>query len=579
MKRIIALLLVLVTALCLVGCNEDLLEQIKNHKDQYDYVPTIIEDMTFDMYIICDTATQSAKDAVTRQINLYTEAKFKTKLVIHYLSAAEYESAVMDNLDTADLILVTGETMARELVENDKLVDLSFAYASDDYGRLNVDIADALLEASKLPVPSEDEAQQETLSYFVVPNNRVVGTYSYVCINKQTVHRELMYPLNAVESLPYVFSLDQANSESGIARLTRSIMLRSLLAAKDPTAVAQWQADLFDSLVVDAFYDNYKFEEQMKPTCQKVKNLLSLLTEEQLEVVSSDFHNTYEQDYRDFMAKCETHQYSSDPEDEEKNNDMTMLRRIFNTAKSEYSKAHFHYGTGEPADPSDPPLLPYPSAADLVALAMEVQESVDDVKTAWEEVGILEETEIEDLWNYKTSSVYEEMAKPAGGAVDLSSSTSDVVFLTGAMYEDKAAIEAQGWICNVIEVPTITSAEALESSFAVVKHENDSATYADRVMQIIYAFNTDTYLHNLLLYGVEDMNYTLHEGEVTLTGDDYRMSYLYTGNMFISYYCDELGYTKTVAENGALQNKDAVVYVAPVEPDEPDEPDEPGADE
>ncbi len=595
MKRIIALLLVLATVFCLVGCNEDLLEQIKNHRGEYDYEPPVVEEMTLNVYIVCDQATQSAQDAVARQINLYTEDKFKTKLNIHYVPSSEYETTVNANLDTADLILITNKAMMEQLVNDGKVADLTEFFNSEKYGTLNVEIASALLEASKLPAPAKPEtppegegegdgdgegdgiepaAEEETtpteMAYFAVPNNRVVGTYTYLCVNKQTVHHELKYPLNPLEDFPYVYALSMGTDKANVARLVRSLMLRDLIATKDPDAVAKMQANLFNQLVVTKFISEYPISEQnYNQTKTSTLGLLALLTEEQVAEVRGMIQLWHDETYpeEDPFAASPI-EFVSNTKANANDYEKAVATKIHASAWEVYKKYNFNYGIEDPNNPSDPPLKPYPSAADLVSWYLSTRKNIDDSGINLHLVvnGPFTKEEIDVIYNYRVNAtMYLEAAK--GESIDMSAYAGyDAVLLSGAMYEDKAAIEAAGWVCNVVEAPTVSADDAFASAFAVIKHGEDEAAqkaHADRVMEIIYAFNTDTYLHNLLLYGVENMNYNLVDGNVTLYGTDYRMNPLYTGNLFTSYFCEEYGYTKEVAQYGELQNKDAVVYVDP----------------
>lgn len=151
-----------------------------------------------------------------------------------------------------------------------------------------------------------------------------------------------------------------------------------------------------------------------------------------------------------------------------------------------------------------------------------------------------------------------------------------VKVVTGG-YADKEAYEADGYVCNIISYPEVTGDEAFSSGFAIVKHASyESATDTDkaklkkdryaRTMQILYNINTDTYLRNLLQYGVRGTNYTLDEnGTVTRvsTGENvYYMNLLYTGDIFRAYYCDAFGWNKAAEENGKKQNDESLVTAA-----------------
>ncbi len=169
-----------------------------------------------------------------------------------------------------------------------------------------------------------------------------------------------------------------------------------------------------------------------------------------------------------------------------------------------------------------------------------------------------------------------------------------IKFVTGT-YADKALYEAQGYICNPDGTaenpngyPVVNRAEAFSSAFAIARHEKDeryangnvdsevSSTirneynnYYNRCMDIIYALNTDEYLRNLLQYGASGTCYSLDDdGNVVSFTEGtgvYEMNLLYTGNVFIAYYCPAIGWTKEVAEYGQPQNDDSIVILETVE--------------
>ncbi len=136
---------------------------------------------------------------------------------------------------------------------------------------------------------------------------------------------------------------------------------------------------------------------------------------------------------------------------------------------------------------------------------------------------------------------------------------SDYIYTCRGGYALKAELEAAGNYCNVVTYPTADNYTAFGSAFAVVDRGED---YNERAMQVIYAINTDTYLRNLLQYGVFGTNYTLDDdGNVVSvkTGINvYSMNPEYTGDVFKLYYSPEIGWTKTVADNGMLQNDQSV---------------------
>ena len=131
---------------------------------------------------------------------------------------------------------------------------------------------------------------------------------------------------------------------------------------------------------------------------------------------------------------------------------------------------------------------------------------------------------------------------------------------------------------NINSYPNATAEEAFSSAFAIVKHLDDGDNnteekqaaldkHYNKCMKIIYALNTDAQLKNMLQYGYVGTNYRFiknHKNEntnyITLEkGAEvvYQMNPVHTGNLFISYYCEELGWNETVHNNILKQNADA----------------------
>ena len=148
----------------------------------------------------------------------------------------------------------------------------------------------------------------------------------------------------------------------------------------------------------------------------------------------------------------------------------------------------------------------------------------------------------------------------------------DVIDVVTGAYEDKAAWESKGYICNVSKYPEVTAAEALMASFGIIKTGDiyvgdeplieEDAIYS-RAMDIIYSINADTTVRNLLQYGVENTHYRLSEVDgytyaEILENSDYHMNLLYTGDIFNAYYCKDV-WTHEMASNGENQNKESTL--------------------
>ena len=105
----------------------------------------------------------------------------------------------------------------------------------------------------------------------------------------------------------------------------------------------------------------------------------------------------------------------------------------------------------------------------------------------------------------------------------------------------------------VLEAPRADQKTIFESMFAVGGYTSSVA----RSMEIITYLNTNAELRNLVLYGIEGVNYTLNDnGQVVRTeNNSYWMDIKKTGNAFIAY--TEAGTDPDVWNYGVKQNRDA----------------------
>ena len=553
MKRTVALLLVLaLTCVFLVGCSDDLRETIKEHRDEYDYTPDAIEDISLDVYIVCDDyretdgdlpSNKGVFDAVKRQIDIYTTDTFHTSLVLHYVSLEDYEDTVMNNLDTADLVLVTSKEMMDTLVADDKVADLTDFFASNTYGSLNVTVAEALLEASKYDG-----------KFYAVPNNRTLGSYTYALINKASVHSGMKYPLAYVPALPYVLSLDAAKDEANLAALVRSMIAKELIASKDATALATLQSALFEELFLSVFEAEYAQGATNEETIAVARRLMAMMTAEECLAVEQKLQADFEDDKT--LEQRLTVQNITNTESEEYLAYALGVQMAHLELKTAYQNKYLNYGF-EDGDRA------YPALETLIGRY--IGEKTADECTLLTEGDLFTAPEIASLIDYKTAyASYMETDASTFDATEALTS-EDVVLVSGAAYEDKAAYEAAGWICNIVSYPTVEKADAFTSAYAVIKQEGIDP---ERVMQIIYALHTDVKLRNLFLYGIENINYLLDEDVVTRNETAlYYVDPIYVGNMFTPYFTDD--FTAEDAAFGALQNKDVTFIPEPVpEPEE-----------
>ena len=201
MRKIIsALLCIVISMLLLVGCGED---PIGEYIDKYEE-PKQKEKISINLYIIHEEGTdENAIVTVRQRIADYTTDKFLTTVNVQYVSADKYEETIYEKVNAktgmADIFLVTSKEMMYDMLDEDIPADLTDYFESKKYGTLNASIADALIQKTLISV--EDE-----MKYYCVPNNRVIGTYEYVLINKNIAKS---YYIGSQEQLSYYNSYER----------------------------------------------------------------------------------------------------------------------------------------------------------------------------------------------------------------------------------------------------------------------------------------------------------------------------------------------------------------------------------
>lgn len=170
MKKIVSIILcVVMCLLALASCAE---KPIGSYRDQYNYEEEVVEEITLNLYIICDDSTaDNAKTTIGREVKEYTKSKFNTLLNVHYVSESEYAATVAEKTkanatDMANIVLINSKQLMDSLVASSSVADLTDFYKKDAFGKLNVTIASDILEASKIDG-----------KLYCVPNNHVVGDY------------------------------------------------------------------------------------------------------------------------------------------------------------------------------------------------------------------------------------------------------------------------------------------------------------------------------------------------------------------------------------------------------------------
>ena len=236
MKKIISMILCLVFAtLALAGCgNDGVGEDLDDSMKGYEK-----ESITLNFYIVGDTTNDNP--TVNARINNYTTKHFNTTLNIVYCNEDNYENTVVAALDAAkaalaaveegatdeatlnaiknkpDFFLINSPQMMKTLYEKGHLADLTEFFYPEIYEKkveiypdlmnkfhlelikktegLHNQITETLMDAS---VIYETKYNQETKKditeekNYCVPNNRIVGSYTYLIIDKAAAREVYM---------------------------------------------------------------------------------------------------------------------------------------------------------------------------------------------------------------------------------------------------------------------------------------------------------------------------------------------------------------------------------------------------
>jgi hypothetical protein len=164
----------------LVSCSE---EEIGSGIGGYTDVQTTTERLTLNMHIITgDSTTEDSMKNVSLRINSYCKTNYNTDLKITFVKESEYESSLNSALELSDdaaphIVLINSKSLFDSLMDSEKLADLTDYYGTKSFGQMNVKITPSLLAASKVDN-----------KLYTVPNNRVIGEYEYLVINKIAIH-------------------------------------------------------------------------------------------------------------------------------------------------------------------------------------------------------------------------------------------------------------------------------------------------------------------------------------------------------------------------------------------------------
>ena len=241
MKKIISVLLCLIMTVCMLSsCGEDI---VGKYLSEYEK-PAEKENITLNLYIVCDAGTtDNAKVTVRERIKTYTSDNYGTTLNVVYCSSDNYAATVETKTvegasEQADIFLITSEQMFNSLYSAGRLADITSLLNSEEYGTLNAEITDSLIDASVVSVDGVNKN-------FCVHNNHLVGEYTYLVIDKAKA-REYYYSDEVLKTYTSLDALRNAEAED------MNLWQRLELAGEDPSLYIQEK--------VGKYEDKAKFE-------------------------------------------------------------------------------------------------------------------------------------------------------------------------------------------------------------------------------------------------------------------------------------------------------------------------------
>ena len=221
MKKFLFLALCMVMAcMVLVGCDDEIGSELYGQEGYYAngmQNDTAEPKADIDMYVVVsdlidftDPNVALQYNTVVTELNAHIEEDMNVKLYVHYIHESEYYDTIVEavkpgykvdsnnngSLDderecTADIVLINSKQLFDALY-SDNVADnmlLSIDAQLDKNGasgRLKAIIPDVLWDACEVEVTSTAADGTATVSKvnYVVPNNRVIGEYEFLLVNR-----------------------------------------------------------------------------------------------------------------------------------------------------------------------------------------------------------------------------------------------------------------------------------------------------------------------------------------------------------------------------------------------------------
>lgn len=460
MKKFLCLALCMVMAcLALVGCNDDIGSELYGSEGYYAngmQNDTKEPKADIDMYVVVsDTVDFTDPDValqyntVVTELNAHIGDKLNVQLYVHYIPESEYYATIVEavkpgykvdtNNDgsfaderecTADLVFINSkqlfDTLLGTSTADNMLLSIDSQLAkTGDSGRLKAIIPDVLWNACAVETETVGADGTPTVSKvnYVVPNNRVIGEYEFLLVNRADMQAK---------------NIAEREITHGNYRCTSCL------------------AQIYEPRVE---YENVAVEYTDESRAAEAVKIDVLATIEADRTLDTPVYKT-------ISCKC---------------------------------------------------------GANLIGEGLEM---IDFSSTESEYV----------------IEIFKRMYGDADYAAKLAECTKTGTFADKVYYANGEHTSEVGdlYYCKVVSYPTISTEEAFQSAYAVVR---DNAN-ALRCMDIICALNNDKEFANLLQFGEERVNYVLDDNgfAVPKATNRYIMNPLCTSNIMLMHWFDDTAF-------------------------------------
>ncbi len=135
----------------------------------------------------------------------------------------------------------------------------------------------------------------------------------------------------------------------------------------------------------------------------------------------------------------------------------------------------------------------------------------------------------------------------------------DEGFAAAAIVGDASVEEkySDEYFIKILQNPFIEATALYNGMFGITSF----TSYPERCMDVINLLNTDKEVKNLFQYGIEGENYRVTDGLVYALNDSYSMNNSYTGNVYMSTPCGDIGQTAGIWSN--YQSTNLVSQLSP----------------